>query len=76
MAYSMTQWRTAWVAASAALAWLGFYIHNVADLPGQTLLSPETSLPRGLACAGLLAGVGYVVTVAGFLLGGYQNPVF
>ena len=33
------------MAASTALAWLGFYIHNVADLPGQTLLSPETSLP-------------------------------
>ena len=33
-------------------------------------------LPRGLAWAGLLAGVGYGVTVTGFLLGGYQNPVF
>jgi hypothetical protein len=42
---SMTQRRTGWVAAGTALAWLGFYIHNVADLPGQTLLSPETSLP-------------------------------
>jgi hypothetical protein len=33
-------------------------------------------LPRRLAWAGVLAGVGYVVTVAGFLLGGYQNPLF
>jgi hypothetical protein len=33
-------------------------------------------LPRPLAWASLLAGVGYVVTVAGFLLGGYQNPLF
>ena len=33
-------------------------------------------LPRGLAWAGVLAGVGYIVTVAGFLLGGYQNPFF
>jgi hypothetical protein len=33
-------------------------------------------LPRGLTRAGLLAGIGYVVTVAGFLLGGYQNPLF
>jgi hypothetical protein len=33
-------------------------------------------LPRGLAWAGVLAGVGYIVTVAGFLLGGYQNPLF
>jgi hypothetical protein len=45
MIHSMTQQRAGWVAASTALAWLGFYLHNVADLPGQTLLSPETSLP-------------------------------
>jgi hypothetical protein len=45
MIHSMTQRRAGWVAASTALAWLGFYLHNVADLPGQTLLSPETSLP-------------------------------
>ncbi|HNP70982.1 MAG TPA: hypothetical protein PLO33_03215 [Kouleothrix sp.] len=34
-----------WVAAATALAWLGFFIHNIADLPGQSLLSPETGLP-------------------------------
>ena len=45
MTHSMSRRRTGWVAASTALAWLGFYIHNIADLPGQTLLSPETSLP-------------------------------
>ena len=45
MTRSMTQRRAGWVAVSTVLAWLGFYIHNVADLPGQTLLSPETSLP-------------------------------
>lgn len=28
-----------------ALSWLGFFIHNVADLPGQTILSPESLLP-------------------------------
>jgi hypothetical protein len=27
------------------LSWAGFVIHNVADLPGQTLLSPETLYP-------------------------------
>jgi hypothetical protein len=37
--------RLGWVAATTALAWLGFYIHNVADLPGQSLSSPETGLP-------------------------------
>ena len=45
MLHLMTQRRTGWVAASTALAWLGLYVHNVAELPGQTLLSPETSLP-------------------------------
>jgi hypothetical protein len=34
-----------WVAAATALAWLGLSIHNIADLPGQSLLSPETALP-------------------------------
>mgnify|MGYP001175499786 CR=1 FL=1 len=34
-----------WVAAATALAWLGFYVHNLADLPGQSLLSAETGLP-------------------------------
>lgn len=27
------------------LSWLGFVVHNLADLPGQTLLSPETLFP-------------------------------
>ena len=34
-----------WMAVATALAWLGFYIHNIADLPGQSLFSPETGLP-------------------------------
>ena len=29
----------------AAIAWLGFLVHTVADLPNQTLLSPETLWP-------------------------------
>ena len=33
-------------------------------------------LPRGLAWLGLLAGIGYITSVTGFLLGGYQNPLF
>jgi hypothetical protein len=31
--------------AVAAIAWLGFVVHNVADLPGQTLISNETLWP-------------------------------
>jgi hypothetical protein len=44
-------------------------------LNGYLTLTSQV-FPRGLGWASLLAGVGYVVTVAGFLLGGYQNPLF
>jgi hypothetical protein len=47
--------RTAWardvrvpayqMAGAVALAWLGMYIHNVADLPNLTVGSPENTLP-------------------------------
>ena len=32
--------------------------------------------PNGLAWAGFVAGAGYIVTVAGFLWGGQESPVF
>lgn len=31
--------------ALIGLSWLGFLLHNLADLPGQTPLSPETAFP-------------------------------
>ncbi|GAA4381549.1 hypothetical protein GCM10023152_30790 [Agromyces bauzanensis] len=33
------------VVVSAAVAWLGLFVHNLADLPGQDLLSVETLVP-------------------------------
>ena len=39
--------------SAATISWLGFLVHNVADLPGQTLLSPETLWPS-LTTAALL----------------------
>jgi hypothetical protein len=42
------------VVAAAVIAWLGLLVHNVADLPDQTLLSPETLWPS-LVTATLLA---------------------
>lgn len=27
------------------LSWLGLFVHNIADLPGQTVLSPESAYP-------------------------------
>ena len=32
-------------AATVVLSWLGFFVHNLADLPGQTLSSPESLYP-------------------------------
>jgi hypothetical protein len=37
-----------WIAVTigaTVLAWAGFLLHNLADLPGQTPLSPESLLP-------------------------------
>ncbi|TCO53495.1 hypothetical protein [Actinocrispum wychmicini] len=36
---------------AVALSWLGFFVHNVADLPGQTILSPESLYPTILYLA-------------------------
>jgi hypothetical protein len=33
------------IAAFTALSWLGAFVHNMADLPGITLLSPENTVP-------------------------------
>ena len=41
--------------AAAAVSWLGLFLHNVADLPGHTLASPESAVPA-LITVGLLAG--------------------
>ncbi|MCC9196179.1 hypothetical protein QNO08_11915 [Arthrobacter sp. zg-Y820] len=40
-----------WIPAFAGLSWVGIFVHNVADLPGQTVLSPESSVPLLLAAA-------------------------
>jgi hypothetical protein len=37
--------RTIAFAAAVALSWFGFFVHNIADLPGQSLLSPESLYP-------------------------------
>ena len=49
--------RSTWlagVAAATAVGWAGFFIHNVADLPGQTILSPESLLPTLICMAALV----------------------
>lgn len=47
------------VSVAATLSWLGLYVHNVADLPGQTMLSPESAGPA-------------IVTL--LLIGGWITP--
>jgi hypothetical protein len=40
---------------AAALSWFGLYLHNVADLPDQYLLSPETAYPSLVYLVGVAA---------------------
>lgn len=48
------------VVVTAVVAWLGFFVHNIADLPGQTLLSPESLYPTLITVA--LVGLWLVPT--------------
>lgn len=34
-----------WVPVSAILGWVGLFVHNLADLPGQSILSAESLIP-------------------------------
>ena len=52
----MTRRDAVWVGvvvAATALAWCGFFVHNVAEFPGQTILSTDSLLPT-LVWAGAL----------------------
>lgn len=72
--------RAEWtVYAAAAISWLGFLVHNVADLPGQTFLSPETFWPSLITgtlliayATGLrrVAGIGLLIWATLNLVGG------
>jgi hypothetical protein len=43
--FPVPRFLTLQVCVAAALSWLGLYVHNVADLPGQTMLRPESAGP-------------------------------
>lgn len=45
IAFRTARVRIAAVMGATVLAWAGFYVHNVADLPRQSVLSPETLFP-------------------------------
>ena len=55
------------VPAGALVGWAGLFVHNLAELPGQTILSPESFLPllvTALLVAGWFTRVRYAATVA------------
>ena len=49
-----------------AISWLGFLVHNVADLPDQTFLSPETLWPSVVIGALLVVYAAGLERIAGF----------
>jgi len=53
------------VGGAAVIAWLGFLVHNVADLPDQTLLSPETLWPSLVTATLVVLYAAGAVRVAG-----------
>lgn len=53
----MTRRDAAWVGvvvAATAVAWCGFFVHNVAEFPGQTILSPDSLFPTLVWIAALV----------------------
>ncbi|HEX6678410.1 MAG TPA: hypothetical protein VF486_25760 [Actinomycetes bacterium] len=84
------QARTQTVLAAAGLSWLGLFVHNIADLPGQTPLSPETAYPAVAlllivvawlsvarrAAAWLLLGWGWLHLVGGAVLSVLPIPLW
>jgi hypothetical protein len=58
------------VAMAVAVAWTGLFVHNVADLPGQSILSPESWGPL-IVSAILFAIWFWWRTVGGWLLLGW-----
>ena len=53
------------IVAATAVAWSGFLVHNVADLPGQTILSPESLFPTLVWIAALVLWLVPVTRTAG-----------
>jgi len=55
------------VPVGAFIGWAGLFVHNLADLPGQTFLSPESIIPllvTALLVAGWFTPARYAATVA------------
>lgn len=55
------------VPVGALIGWAGLFVHNLADLPGQSFLSPESIIPllvTALLVAGWFTSVRYAATIA------------
>lgn len=66
-----------WVPVLAILSWAGLFVHNVADLPGHTILHPESLFP--LLAIGVLIALWFTpvqpVAAWGLLSWGILNLV-
>lgn len=58
------------VAVPAAFGVVGVWL-----LLNSYLALANRTLPSGLAWVGMVAGVGYILVILGFLLGGQQHPL-
>lgn len=59
------------VVAAAVIAWFGLLVHNIADLPDQTLLSPQTLWPSVVTASLLGVYAAGTVRLAGMGLFGW-----
>jgi hypothetical protein len=59
------------VVAATVIAWFGLLVHNVADLPDQTLVSPETLGPTLVFAVLLVVHAAGLVRLAGIGLFGW-----
>ena len=57
--------------AAAVIAWFGLLVHNIADLPDQTLLSPQTLWPSVVTASLLGVYAAGTVRLAGMGLFGW-----
>ena len=64
---SIPQARELSIPVGALIGWAGLFVHNLADLPGQSFFSPESSIPllvTALLVSGWFTPARYLATVA------------
>ncbi|WP_165478284.1 hypothetical protein [Arthrobacter sp. S39] len=64
---SIPQARELGIPVGALIGWAGLFVHNLADLPGQSFFSPESSIPllvTALLVSAWITSARYQATVA------------